>query len=243
MISEVIALRINEEVAGQLHSGLISITDDHQDRLHRMETHIEGLEKENAHLKESIICLSKGLADVRMQSVMCHAMLMHYVETHWEPIGHLFGQIAALSGCGIVPPTGSCSCDVINELFNSQGVDGPGTPSSLPSLESQPSSVLSRASPSPIDSVYYTPAFLLSSSGAAALSSPPEGIPFVVVQGRLTTPPALSPTFPGDSGLSGSLDQGGIFEVGFEGLPLPGNEGWFGRSSDGDAVDLVAGRD
>jgi len=51
VISEVIALRMNEEVAGQLHSGLISITDDHQDRLHRMETHIEGLEEENAHLK------------------------------------------------------------------------------------------------------------------------------------------------------------------------------------------------
>ena len=108
MISEVIALRMNEEVAGQLHSGLISITDEHQDRLHRMETHIEGLEAENSQLKDSLVVLSRGLADVRMQSVMCHAMLMHYVETHWEPIGHLFGQIAALSSCGTVPPRGHC---------------------------------------------------------------------------------------------------------------------------------------
>jgi len=108
-----------------------------------MEEHLEGLEETNAQLRESVITLLKGLSDVCMQSVMCHAMLMHYVETYWEPIGRLFGQIGELSECGLVPPTGTCSCDVVDEPFNSQGAVGPGMPSSLPSLESQSPSIIS----------------------------------------------------------------------------------------------------
>jgi len=42
---------MNEEVAGQLHSGLISITDEHQGRLYRMEKHIGGLEETNLQLR------------------------------------------------------------------------------------------------------------------------------------------------------------------------------------------------
>jgi len=243
VISEVVALRMNEEVAGQLHSGLISITDNHQDHLHRMETHIEGLE-ENGHLKESIIALSKGLSDVRMQSVMCHAMLMHYVETHWEPIGRLFGQIGDLSGCGIVPPTGTCSCDVVDESFNSQGADGPGTPSSLPSLESQSPSIVSRPSPSPIDSVYYTPSFLHSAPGPSPNSSQAEEFLIVFQGGSTSASSAMLPSsFPGDSGSFGEVNQGGVVEVGVEGLPLLGNEGWSRGGGDCNEVDPFAGRD
>jgi len=154
---------MNEEVAGQLHSGLISIMDEHQDHLHQLEEQVEGLGEINTQLRESVVTLSKGLSDVRMQSVMCHVMLMHYMETHWNPIGHLLGQIGELSGCGLVPPSGTCSCDVVNEPFVSQGEDGPGTPSSLPSLESQSPSLISRPSTSPTDSIYYTP-FLLTLS-------------------------------------------------------------------------------
>jgi len=217
---------MNEEVAGQLHSGLISITDDHQDRLHLMEQHIEGLEEENGHLKESVVVLSKGLADVRMQSVMCHTMLMHYVETHWEPIGRLFGQIGELSGCGIVPISGTCSCDVVDEPFNSQGADGPGTPSSLPSLESQSPSIISRPTPSPIDSIYYTPSFLHSAPGP--LPNPTQEEEFTIVfQGAVSSSSTTLPSlFSGDLGLLGEVEQGGVIEVGVEGLPLLGNEGW-----------------
>jgi len=164
-----------------------------------MEGHIEGLEAENGHLRESVIALSKGLADVRMQSVMCHAMLMHYVETHWEPIGHLFGQIATLSGCGIVPPSGTCSCDVVDEPFNSQGADGPGTPSSLPSLESQSPSIISGPTPSSVDSVYYTPSFLHSAPGPSPNPSQEEGFT-IVFQGGSVSPSSatLPPSITGD---------------------------------------------
>ena len=236
-------MRMNEEVAGQLHSGLISITDDHQDRLYRMEQCIEGLEEENGHLKEGIIALSRGLADVRMQSVLCHAMLMHYVETHWEPIGRLFGQIAELSGCGIVPPTGTCSCDVVDEPFNSQGVDGPGTPSSLPSLESQSPSIVSRPTPSPIDSIYYTPSFLHSAPGPSP--NPTQEEFTIVFQGGTvsSSPTTLSAPIPGDSGSFSEVDQGGVVEVGVEGLPLLGDERWSRGGCDCDEVDPFAGRD
>jgi len=237
-------MRMNEEVAGQLHSGLLSITDDHQDCLHRMERHIEGLEEENGHLKESLVALSKGLANVCIQSVMCHAMLMHYVETHWEPIGHLFGQIAELSRCGIVPPTGACSCDVVDESFNSQGATGSGTPSSLPSLESQSPSIISGFTPSPVDSVYYTPSFLHSAPGTSSDSTKEEEFTIVFQGGSVSSSSATLPSpISGNSGSSGEVNQGGVFEVGVEGLPLLGNEGWFRGSGNCDEVDLVAGRD
>jgi len=235
---------MNEEVAGQLHSGLISITDEHQDRLHRMEQHIEGLEEENAHLRESVIVLSKGLADVHMQSVMCHAMLMHYVETHWEPIGRLFGQIGDLSGCGLVPPVGTCSCDVVDESFNSQGADGPGTPSSLPSLESQSPSIISGPTPSPIDSVYYTPSFLHSAPESSPLATEQEEFTIVFQGGTGSSSPTTLPSsFAGNSGSFGEVDQGGVFEDGVEGLSLLGNEGWARGGCDGHAMDPFAGRD
>jgi len=146
---------------------------------------------------------------------MCNAILMHYVETHWEPMDCLFAQIGSLSSCGIVPPTGTCSCDIINEPFVSQGEDGSGTPSSLPSLESQSPSLVSRPSPSPINSIYYIPSFLQSAPGPLLNSTQEE---FTLIF------------------------QGGVIEVGSEGLPLLGDEGWGSGCSGCDEVDPFAGR-
>jgi len=237
---------MNEEVSAQLHAGLISITDTHQDHLYQCDVRLEALESDNAELRKGIIGLSKALADVQMQSVMCHAMLMHYAESHLEPMGRLFAQIGALSDCGIVPPTGACSCDVVDEPFNSQGADGPGTPSSLPSLESISSPIIPGSSPSPIDSVYYTPAFLQSLSGSASFT-PPEVVPFVPQRGSPLSPPTLSPSFPGDTGSFGFViegeGEGGVFEDGSPGIPLLGDEGWSSGGSGGDAVGSFAGRD
>jgi len=173
-----------------------------------------------------------------MQSVMSHAMLMHYVESHWNPIGLLLAQIGDLSGCGLVPPTGTCSCDDIDEPFVSQGEDGPGTPSSLPSLESQSPSVLSQSSPSPIDSVYYSTS-LHSTPELPSLLSQEEFT--IVFQGGSTSPSSatLPPSFSGDTGSLGEVDQGGVFEVVVEGLPLLGNEGQSSGGSGSDAVDFA----
>ena len=120
-------------------------------------------------------------------------------------------------------------CDLHNGEVVAEGVDGPSSPSSLPSLES--------VSSSSINSIYYTPAFLQSSQGTASLS-PPEVVLFVV-QGRSTTLPTLSPSFPGDSGSFGFFDQGVVDETGFTGLSLLGDEGWSSGGSGSDVVDTV----
>ena len=112
MISEVVTLQMNEEVAGQLHSGTISMLDKQHACILELEETVEGLTVMNLQLK-------KNMEQVHMQSVMCHALLMHYVESHWELIGQLLSQIGALSSCGLTPPFGHCSCNVINEPFNS----------------------------------------------------------------------------------------------------------------------------
>jgi len=135
--------------------------------------------------RRELVTMSSELEQVRMQSVMCHAMLMHYVETHWEPIGQLFSQIGALSSCGIIPPTGRCKCHVINELDVSQGEVGPNSPASLPLLKS--------VSSSSIDSVYHS-TFL----SAALVSSPiamTEGFSdcIFVLSGESTSLAALYP--------------------------------------------------
>ena len=159
MISEVVALRVNEEVASQLHSRAISLLDEQHTCINMLEEQVEDLNRVNTELRTSVVSLAKELSDVRLQSVMCHVILMHYVETHWEPMGHLLAQIRSLASCGTTPFTRDCSCDVIDEPFNSQGEDGPETPSSL-SLESQSPSLVSGPFPSPITSVYYSAPFL-----------------------------------------------------------------------------------
>jgi len=85
-------MRMNEEVASQLHSGAISMMDEQHTRINALEEMIEGLTEMNFQLKSNIITLSKGLEQVRIQSVMYHAMLMHYVKTHWELSGPLCAE-------------------------------------------------------------------------------------------------------------------------------------------------------
>jgi len=157
VISEVITLWMNEEVASQLHSGAISIMDEHQARIVELEESLEGMTRINHQLKKDYIVLASNMEQVRMQSVMCHALLMHYVETHWAPIGHLLTQIGELSSCGLAPPTGHCECHIVNESDVAQGEIGPDSPSSLPSLQS--------VSSSSINSVYHSSSFLQSAPG------------------------------------------------------------------------------
>jgi len=86
---------MNEEAASQLHSGMISMMDEQHACINALEEQFDGLEIMNHQLKNYIV-MTSNMEQIRMQSVMCHAMLMHYIETHWEPIGHLFAQIGAL---------------------------------------------------------------------------------------------------------------------------------------------------
>jgi len=243
VISEVVALRMNEEVTSQLHSSMISLLDKQHARTNALEEQVEGLTETNFQLKSDVITLSKGLEQVQMQSVMCHAMLMHYVETHWEPIGHLFAQIGSLSAYGIVPPTGSCNCDIVNESFNSKGVNGPGTPSSLPSLESQSPMDISRSSPSPVNSVYYSTPFLSPPSVSSQIMTTEEFSDCIIIfQGALSPPPVLSSSIPGDLGPFKEINQGEVFDFGSSGVPLLGDEGWSLGGSGCDEVDPFAGR-
>jgi len=171
VISEVAALRINEEVASQLHSGVISITNDHQDHILELEDTLAGVVQMNHSLRKDIVWMKSELEEVRMQSVMCHTLLMHYMNTHWSPIGNLLMQIGDLSSCGHAPPCGYCECHITDGSVVSEGEVGSQYPSSLPSLES--------VSSSSIDSVYHTPTFLYSVQGLVSLT-PPEVIPFIV---------------------------------------------------------------
>jgi len=139
-------------------------------------------------------------------------------------------QIGSYAACQLVtgsPPHGPCDLSDAGVIF--KGADGPSSPSSLPSLES--------ISSSSIDSVYFTPGFLQSSQGTTSFT-PPEVIPFVV-QRRSTTPPTLSPSFPGDTGPFGLFDQGVVDEAGFAGFPLLGDEGWSSGGSGGDEMGSV----
>jgi len=78
----------------------------------------------NHQLKKDYVILASNMEQVQMQSVMCHALLMHYVETHWAPIGHLLAQIGELGSCGLTPPTGRCKCHIVNESDVTQGETG-----------------------------------------------------------------------------------------------------------------------
>jgi len=152
------------------------------------------------------------------------------------PIGHLFAQIRVLSSCGVVPPTGHCSCDIINESLISQRADEPDSLSSLPSLESQSSSS--------IDSIYHSPTFL-SSVPVPSLVVMSEGFSnfTIIFQGGLPSSSTLPPLFSGDSGSFEEVISGEVFEGGSSGISLLGNEGWYSGHDGSHAVDFVAGRD
>jgi len=225
---------MNEIVAGQLHANTINIQDTQAACIVELEHQVDGMGLVIHNLRNRVEGLVEKLDEAHTLSVMCQALLTHYMESHWTPIAGLMEQIGSYAACQLV--TGSLPhepCDPSDAGVILKGVDGSPSTSSLPSLES--------VSSSSIDSIYYSPTFLSTMSGLATFSAPPEGVPFVVVQGRLTTPPVLSPSFPGDPGLFSSFDQGGIFEVGFEGLPLLGDEGWSSGGSGGHEVGTSSG--
>jgi len=206
VISEVVALRMNEKVVGQLHSGAISMLDKQHAHINELEELLEGVMLENCHLRTNLLNLASSMEQICMQSVMCHVLLMHYVETHWEPIGQLFHQIGHLTGCGIVPPDGHCKCHIVNELYVTLGETGSDSPSSLPSLQSVSSS---------IDSIYYSPTFLSVRSETVALLFQEGIIPFIIGEDSLLTLPSLV-SF--DSESVEEVDQGKIIGEGVGGF-------------------------
>ena len=228
MVSEILAIRMNEEVAGQLHSNTMAIQDAQAARIWELEKQVDGMGTIIHALRKTQESMGKALEACEHQSVMCQALLTHYVESHWVPISNLLEQIGGRSVCGLFP-TAPHYCDLHDGETVTMRADGSPYPSSLPSLES--------ASSSSIDSVYYTPAFLQSAQGSASFMVP-EVVPFVI-QRRSTTPPTLSPLFPGDTGPFGFSDQGVVNETGLTGFPLLGDEGWSSGGSGSDAVGSV----
>jgi len=227
---EILCLCMNEIVAGQLHANTINIQDTQAASIVELEQQLDGMGLVIHGLHSRVEGLVEKLDEAHVLSVMCQALLTHYVESHWVPIAGLMEQIGSYAACQLVtgsPPHGPCDFSDAGVIL--KGANEPSSPSSLPSLES--------VSSSSIDSVYFTPGFLQSAQGTTSFT-PPEVVPFVV-QRRSTTPPTLSPSFPGNTESFGFLDQGVIDETGFTGFPLLGDEGWSSGGSGGDAVDSV----
>ena len=224
-MSEVLALRMNEEVAGQLHSNTMAIQDAQAAHIWELEKQVDGMGSILHEMQKKQESMATALEECQHQSVMCQALLMHYVESHWVSIGHLLEQIGGRSVCGLFPPQPNY-CDLHDGETVTLGAPGSPYPPSLPSLKS--------VSSSSVNSVYYTPAFLQSAQGSTSFALP-EVVPFVV-QRRSTTPPTLSPSFPGDPGSFGLFDQGVVDETGFAGFPLLGDEGWSSGNGGSDAV-------
>jgi len=218
---------MNEIVAGQLHANTINIQDAQAVRINKLEQQIDGMGLVIHSLCARVEGLVDKLEESHSLSVMCQTLLTHYVESHWVPIAGLMEQISSYAGCSLVTESALPEpCDLADAPIVLKGENESSYPSSLPSLES--------ASSSSINSVYFTPGFLQSAQGMT-LFTPPEVVPFVV-QRRSTTPPTLSPSFPGDTGSFGLFDQEVVDETGFTGFPLLGDEGWSSGGSGGDEV-------
>jgi len=225
---------MNEIVAGQLHTNTINIQDAQAARIHELEQQVDGMGLVLHVLCKKVDGLEEKLEEAHSLSVMSQTLLTHYVESHWVPIAGLMEQIGSYAGCQLVRDSALPEpCDLSDAGVVPTGAYESPHPSSrhssLPSLES--------VSSSSIDSVYFTPGFLQSAQGTVSFTSP-EVIPFVV-QRRSTTPPTLSPSFPGDSGSFGLLDQGVVDETGFTGFPLLGGKGWSSGGSGGDEMGTV----
>ena len=232
--AEILCVRMNEITIGQLHANTIHIQDAQAARIHALEEQVDGMSLILHVLRKKVEGMEEKLEESHTLSVMCQNLLTHYVESHWVPIAGLMEQIGSYAGCQLVTNASLPEpCDLSDAGVILKGEDGSPRPSSyhssLPSLESVASS---------IDSVYYTPAFLQSSQGSTSLS-PPEVVPFVVQRGTPITPPALSPSFPGNSGSVGLLDQGVVDETGFTGFSLLVDEGWSSGGGGVDEVDFV----
>jgi len=221
-------MRMNEEVAGQLHSNTIAVQDAQAAHIWKLEKQVDGMGSVIHEMRKRQDTMAMVLEECQHQSVMCQALLTHYVESHWVPIGALLEQIGSRSTCGLFPAAPHyCNLHDVKPII--MRADGSPSPTSLPSLES--------VSSSSIDSVYYTPTFLW---GLPTLSPIPlqEGFVFVN-QGGLASLTALPSTIPGNSGTFGDFDQQSFLEGGFTGVPLSGDEGWSAGGGGSNAVGTV----
>jgi len=218
---------MNEEVAGQLHSNTIAIQDAQAARIWELEKQVDGMGLMVHEMRKRQDTMAMALEECQHQSVMCQALLTHYVESHWVPIGALLEQIGSRSSCGLFPPAPRY-CDLHDVKPIVTRVDGSTSPASLPSLES--------ISSSSINSVYYTPAFLQGLPTSSSVSFQ-EG--FVLLQGGSPSSTALPSTVPGDLGMFGDFDQRGFLEGVVMGVPLSGDEGWGSGSGGGNAVGVA----
>ena len=141
---------MNEIVAGQLHANTINIQDTQAARIVELERQVDGMGLVIHGLRSRVEGLVEKLDEAHTLSVICQALLAHYVESHWTPIAGLMEQIGSYAACQLVtgsPPHEPCDLSDAGVIF--KGMDGSSSSSSLPSLES--------ISSSSIDSVYYSP--------------------------------------------------------------------------------------
>ena len=106
-------LRMNEEVAGQLHSNTITIQDAQAARIWELEKQVDGMGLVLHDLRKKQENMAMALEECQHQSVMCQALLMHYMESHWVLISNLLEQIGGKSVCGLFPPQPNY-CDLHN---------------------------------------------------------------------------------------------------------------------------------
>jgi len=217
---------MNEIVARQLHADTINIQDTQAARIVELERQVDGMDLVIHGLRTRVEGLAEKLEEAHMLSVMCQALLTHYMESHWVPIAGLMEQIGAYASCSLVtgsPPPEPCDLSDAGVII--KGTDGSSSASSLPSLES--------VSSSSIDSIYYSPAFL---QGTPATPTESTGLPFIFIQGESHGSTTLSPLFPGDLGLSGNFDSQSFVEGEYAGILLSGDEGWVTGGNGEDAV-------
>jgi len=217
---------MNEIVAGQLHANTIHIQDTQAARIVELEKQVDGMGLVIHGLCTRVEGLVEKLEEAHSLSVMCQALLTHYVESHWVPIAGLMEQIGSYSAYQLVtgsPPHEPCDLSDVGVIV--KGADGSSSTSSLPSLES--------VSSSSIESVYYSPTFL---QGTPATQTELSESPFIVVQGEPYELPMLSSSIPGDSGSFGGIDSHCFVEGEYAGILLSGDEGWVARGDGEDAV-------
>ena len=71
LVSEVIALRMNEEVAGQLHSNTIAIQDAQAAHIWELEKQVDGMGLMIHKMRKRQDAMAMGLEECQHQSVMC----------------------------------------------------------------------------------------------------------------------------------------------------------------------------
>jgi len=224
--AEILCLRMNEIVAGQLHANTINIQDTQAARIVELERQVDGMGLVIHGLRSRVEGLADKLEEAHALSVMCQALLTHYVESHWTSIAGLMEQIGAYAACHLItgsPPHEPCDLSDAGIIF--KGVDGSSSASSLPSLES--------ISSSSINSIYYSPTFLQRTS--MTLAELLE-LSLVFIQGESYGLTALPSSISGNSGSPGDFESSRFVEGEHDGVFLPGDEGWFTGGSGEDAV-------